>query len=297
MLDRIEFLFGEALVALRRNGWMSFAAITTVAMAVFLLAGLVQVYTGIAKLTEGAGKRLTVRVFIRDTVPDAEASALGAQIKAMPGVSFVRFVPRRTGLEEFQKKNPEIDVTGLYEANPLPNCFHVSIADQQDFDSVVTSLKSMKEVEPNGVKFPSDVQEFLKELQSTVPVLGLTLGITMLVTSGILIYNAIRMTVVARRREVGIMLLVGAKRTMVWAPMVLEGLMQGSVGGILAGATLLTGHHFVRQVVQERMGNMATIPSMSVGTTLLVLGLVGAAYGTLCSVIAVREPWRQGVAA
>ncbi len=297
MLDRIEFLFGEALVALRRNGWMSFAAITTVAMAVFLLAGLVQVYAGIARLADSAGKRLTVRVFIRDSVPDAEASALGAQIKAIPGVTFVRFVPRRQGLQEFREKNPEIDVTGLYEANPLPNCFHVSIADQKDFDSVVSSLQSMKEVEPNGVKFPSDVQEFLKEVQATVPILGLVLGVTMLATSGILIYNAIRMTVVARRREIGIMLLVGARRTMVWAPMVLEGLLQGSLGGVLAGVTLLTGHHFVRQVVQDRMGSMATIPTMSVGATLVGLGLVGAVYGTVCSVIAVREPWRQGVAA
>lgn len=295
MLDRIEFVLGEAFVSLRRNGWMSFAAVTTVAMAVFLLAGLAQVYLGLARLSDSAGKRLTVRVFIRDSVPDEEASALGATIKEIPGVSFVRFVPRRKGLEEFKASNPEIDVSGLYEENPLPNCFHVSVRDQADFDSVVARLRSMKEVEPNGVKFPSDVQEFLKQVQATVPILGLSLGITMLVTSGILIYNAIRMTVVARRREVAIMLLVGARRGMVWTPMVLEGLIQGLLGGLLAGISLAAGHHIVRQVLMDRMGSMAVIPETSVTGTLLSLGLVGATYGTLCSVIAVREPWRQGM--
>lgn len=294
MLDRIEFVLGEAFVALRRNGWMTFAAVTTAAMAIFLLAGLSMVYFGIARAADEAGKRLTLRVFLRDTVPDARAAALEGRLRSVPGVSSVRFIPRDEGLKEFQKKNPGIDVTGLHEQNPLPNTYHVSVRSQDEFEGVVAQIRRLDEVEPDGVKYPTDVQDFLRDVQRSVPVVGLTLGAVMLATAGILIYNAIRMTVVARRKEVSIMLLVGARRPTVWAPMVLEGLIQGLFGGTLAALIMVGLHSLVSRILLERMGPQAALPEIGLWNVVLALGLLGAFYGTICSIVAVREPWRQG---
>jgi cell division transport system permease protein len=294
MLDRIEFVLGEAFVALRRNGWMTFAAVTTAAMALFLLASLALTYFGLSQVAEQAGKRLTVRVFLRDGHSQDAASVLRDRILAIRGVAAVRYVPKDIGLEEFQRQNPGIDVTGLREQNPLPDCFHVSIKDQESFESVVKQLQALPDVEPDGVKYPSDVQEFVRDVRRLVPMVGLTLGIVMLATSGILIYNAIRMTVMARRREVGIMLLVGARRPMVWAPMVLEGLVQGLLGGLFAGLVLLALHSVVNGLLASRMGPQFAIPVLPAGPVFAVLGLVGAAYGVMCSLIAVREPWKAG---
>jgi cell division transport system permease protein len=127
-----------------------------------------------------------------------------------------------------------------------------------------------------------------------VPVVGLTLGAVMLATAGILIYNAIRMTVVARRKEVAIMLLVGARRPMVWAPMVLEGLIQGLLGGSLAALIMVGLHGLVSNILIARMGPQAALPPVGLGSVVLALGALGSLYGTLCSIVAVREPWRQG---
>lgn len=237
---------------------------------------------------------MTIRVFLKDSVEDSDAIAMRDKLLALPGVSAVRYVPRDEGLKEFQQKNPGIDVAGLREQNPLPNSYHVSVRSQESFDSVVGSVQAMPEVEKDGVKYPSDVQDFLRDVQRSVPVIGLTLGSVMLATAGILIYNAIRMTVVARRREVSIMLLVGARRPTVWAPMVLEGLVQGLLGGVLAAFLIVAIHRVLSGILTSRMGPQAALPELGFWGAVLALGTVGALYGTVCSLLAVREPWRQG---
>ena len=112
----------------------------------------------------------------------------------------------------------------------------------------------------------------------------------MLVTSGILIYNAIRMTVLARRREIRIMQLVGATRFMVWAPMLIEGIVQGAIGGTLAALVLWSAHSIVQATIVKSLYAFSQMAAFPVNQAFLVLGLAGASYGLVCSMIAVREP-------
>ena len=112
----------------------------------------------------------------------------------------------------------------------------------------------------------------------------------MLVTSGILIYNAIRMTVLARRREIRIMQLVGATRFMVWAPMLMEGIVQGAIGGLLAALVLWFAHGVVQVTVVRSLYAFSKLGQFPVGQAIFFLGVAGAVYGLVCSMVAVREP-------
>ncbi|MBS1723997.1 MAG: hypothetical protein JSS66_13715 [Armatimonadetes bacterium] len=290
MLDRLEFLMGEALVALRRNTWMSFAAITTSAMALFLLGGLGFVYLSLAQFVNGLSQKVEMKVFLKDTVADKAAAALGDRFLKVPGVASVRFVPRDTGLKEFLAANPNIDIKGLEVDNPLPNAYEIRVQDLKVFDSVAKQIGAYREVEKDGVKYPAAEQDFLAATMKAVPWLGLTLGGLMLATSGILIYNAIRMTVIARTREIRIMQLVGATRFTVWAPMLLEGVVQGLMGGLLATFVLWSAYTIVQATVVRSMDAFGRLGAFPVQSAFLVLGIAGACYGLVCSIVAVREP-------
>lgn len=290
MLDRIEFLLSEAFIALRRNLWMTFAAISTSAMALFLLGGICFVYIGFASFVSHLGQKAEMKVILNDKVPDPAAKALGDKILKVSGVSSVRFIPRDEGLKELIKQNPDIDVEGLEIDNPLPNAYVVNVKDLKVFDTVAGQVQAFKEVEKDGVKFPAAEQNFLADSMRVTQWLGLVLGGLMLATSGILIYNAIRMSVLARRREIRIMQLVGATRFMVWAPMLLEGIVQGAIGGFLAALVLWMAHGIVQATVIRNLsafGKLAPFPTSQVIPILLV---AGACYGLVCSLVAVREP-------
>ncbi|MCW5936631.1 MAG: ABC transporter permease [Fimbriimonadaceae bacterium] len=292
MLDRLEFLLGEAMTALRRNAWMTFAAITTAAMALFLLGGLGYAYLGLAHFVQGLGDKSEVKIFLKDSIPTSEARALRAKILAIPGTQTVRFVSREDGLREFAKDNPNVDVNGLFKDNPLPNSYVIRVKDISNFNGVVAALKALPEVEKDGVKFAKAEQDFLSNAMRAVPWLGVTLGGVMLLTSGVLIYNAIRLTILARRREIRIMQLVGATRGMVWTPMLIEGLVQGAIGGLLAAGILWATDNLVQSTVVRNFSAMGGGQPFPLNQALILLSAAGAAYGLICSSIAVRETAR-----
>lgn len=292
MLDRIEFLIAEAFVSLRRNLWMTFAAVSTAAMALFLLGWLAFAYLGFSKFVADLGKRAEMKVMLLDSVTDKDAAALNEKLKGLPGVASVRYVPREAGLKALMAQNPDLDIEGLEIDNPLPNSYVVRVQDLKEFDQVAARIRSMKEVEPNGVKYAAAEQEFLTDSMRVTQWLGAVLGGLMLLTSGVLIYNAIRMTVMARRREIRIMQLVGATRFMVWTPMLLEGIVQGLIGGALASLVLWSAYTVVQNIVVRNLTAFGTMGHFPITQALLVLGLVGGLYGFVCSLVALREPIR-----
>lgn len=290
MLDRIEFLIGESFSALRRNTWMTFAAVTTVCMAIFILGGLGLAFFSFRNVVVGLGQRAEMKVLLLDTLPDRDASLLQGQILAIPGVKSATFVPRSEGLKQLLKENPDIDVEGLQIDNPLPNAYVVRVTELKDFDTVADQVGKIKGVEPRGVKYPADEKNFLMDTVKVLQWLGMALGAIMLATSGILIYNSIRMSVVARRREIRIMQLVGATRFMVWAPMLLEGIVQGAIGGALATLILWGAHNVVQEAVIKGLSALGRPGVFPFSLAFTVLVGAGALYGFVCSLIAVREP-------
>lgn len=294
MLDRIEFLVGEALNALRRNIWMTFAAITTSAVALFLLGGLGIIFLAFSNFMTDLGKKAEMKVMLSDKISDKDAVKLGDKILKIDGVSSIEFVSRDKGLKEMLVQNPDLDVEGLEIDNPLPNSYVVRVKDLRSFENVAGKLQKMQEVEPNGVKFPKEEKNFLADSIRVFQWLGLVLGSLMLVTSGVLIYNTIRMSVVSRRREIRIMQLVGATRFIVWAPMLLEGIIQGTFGGILATFVLWSAHTVVQRAIVQNLSAFGSGGQFPLQQAFLVLCIAGAIYGLVCSLIAVREPLQLG---
>jgi len=137
----------------------------------------------------------------------------------------------------------------------------------------------------------ADEQRVVAQAQRLIRGVGIGLGGLLFMTGGILIYNAIRLTVIARRREIRIMQLVGATRATVRIPFLIEGIVQGLIGGGLACLILMAAQASLANFLSTLDAFQRPEP-FPMGLALAALCTAGALYGLLCSYIAVREPTR-----
>jgi cell division transport system permease protein len=292
MFDKIEFLISEAFVALRRNGLMTFAAMSTAAIALFLLGGLGYVYFRANQAATNLTGKFELNVFLKDKLTPEQEKTVGDRIQHLVGVRVAEFMPKEKAWQQLQAEHPH-EYEGM--DNPYPDGFHVTLTDVNKADPVVAQIKAMPEVlEKDGVQYAKDVQKIMSETLNVVRWLGGALGIVLLATSGILIYNAIRLTVIARRREIRIMQLVGASYSTIWTPFVIEGVIQGTVGGVIATLLLGGAQSAFQRFATSFAPVTTTWPSYPLWPILGLLCMVGAGYGFVCSSFAVREPLRIG---
>lgn len=292
MLDRIEFLIMEALVAIRRNLLMTFAAVSTAAVALFLLGGLAYVYWQVNKLATDVSGKFEVRVWLKDEVKDAQIGTIAARIRKINGVKKAFWVPKAKEWEKMQNESPEM--TRGIDQNPLTHSFKVILQELGDAPGVKRQAQQMPEVMPDGVVYMEDQQELMDKVLRIVRWVGGLLGSILLITAAILIYNAIRLTILARRREIRIMQLVGASNLTIQTPFIIEGILQGATGGLLA-ALLIKAAQAVFQNEVKNIMLAATFPTFPTWTAVALLVSIGAAFGATCSYLAIREPLRYRV--
>lgn len=288
MFDSIEFLVSEALVSLRRNKLMTFAAVTTTAMALFLVGGLGFSYIGLANYAKSIESRFELNVFVKDGASPDDAKALGDKLRALDGVKTVVYKSKKDVWEEFVKENPNIS-QGLEIENPLPDTFTVWFTALDKAPKVVDQVRKMPEVAPkDGVQYMSEEQELIEQLMNAIRWTGLLLAPLMLLTGGVLIFNTIKLTMEARRKEIRIMQLVGAVRATVWTPLLIEGAFQGILGSIVATGVLWLAYTLMKRLMSASMPLMtvAEFPTMA---CIVVLGFIGLGYGLTCSLLAIRE--------
>lgn len=278
----------EALVSLRRNKWMTFAAITTSAMALFIVGGFAFAYFGLANFARSQETKFDINVFARSDASPEQVAALGKRLAKLDGVKTLTFKTKAQVWKQFQSENPEI-ASGLEIENPMPDTYNITFTDLSKAKDIVAVAEKMPEVAPgDGVQYLGEVQEFIEQLMSAIRWLGLVLGAVMLVTGGILIYNTIRLTMMARKKEMRIMELVGATRQTIWIPLMIEGVAEGVMGAMLATAVLWAAHSLVAQLLRVSL-SVIKVDAFPLLFTAVILSIAGALYGLICSYLAIRE--------
>lgn len=291
MLDRIEFLTSEAFAAFRRNGLMTLAAISTAAVALFVIGGLGLAYLKVRDFSETLQSRFTMRAFMKDGASMDEIKAAAASIRQIKGVAEVNWIPRDRAWKLESAKNPEL-TAGI--ENPFPDAFKIRLADLSRTEDIVTAIEGLPGISRREkVQYMAAEQQMLAQAKRFIRWFGVAVGGLCLLTAAVLIYNAIRLTVIARRRELRVMQLVGASFTTIRVPFLIEGALQGLFGGVLATVLM-----FSAQLVLARelagyasLGQPGSFPFWPMLTT---LGLAGIGFGAICSAAAVRDPLKLG---
>lgn len=289
MFNRLEFVVTEALTALSRNRLMTLAAVTTVAVALFVFGGMGYAYFRLNRYAQTIPGKFKMIVYLKDEATKADVQQTAAAMRALPGVASAAWIPKEKAWEKWKIEHPSGLTDGV--ENPLPEGFKVILSDLKQSDSVAASIRAMPAVSPeNGVMYLQPEQRFVDGLLTALRVVGLVVGGVLVIIAGVLIYNAIRLTVLSRRIEIRIMQLVGASRATVYVPFLIEGMLQGIIGAILATG-LVIGAFFGFGWVMKSMVNFSyTAAPFPYVPVLGILCAGGAAYGILCSVLAVRAP-------
>ena len=275
----------EALTASRRAPLLSILGVVTIAFSLFAfgLFGLVAI--NIRKALEQVEERVEVRAFLDDSADIESVAAAMKDIGEFPEVARVEYVSKEQALERARKEMGEF--ADVFEAGVLPASIEVylrsGMRDPTTVKSVADRIRTYHFVD--DVRYGEEWVEKLYRLRNIATVAGLALGIAFAAVAIIIIGATIRMTVLARAKEISIMRLVGATDMFIRLPFLIDGLVKGVMGGLLA---------LVFVWVANRVVNEYFIQTIFFSREMIFLGVVGGAFmGVLGSLVSVGRHLRR----
>ena len=224
----------EALLAFRRAPMLSALSVTTIAFSLFAFGLFGLVALNIRNALGSVEERVEIRAFIADgTGSEATATAMG-DIAAFPEVASVHLVSQAQALERARRELQEF--SDVFEAGILPASFEVRLKPGLRDPTTVRAVAKRMEAYDfiDEIRYGEEWVEKLYRLRNVATLAGFTLGLTFAIVAVIIIASTIRMAVMARAREIAIMRLVGATNGFIRAPFLIEGLIKGTLGGVLA---------------------------------------------------------------
>jgi cell division transport system permease protein len=283
---RLGFFFREALRSMRRNAAPSFAALATVLVTMLVLG----VFIPIVQATNGAANsvrgRVMVDVYMRTSATAADDARVRSELLGVAHVRTVQFVSKATAYAQQSAQDPQ--AYALLGSNPLPDTFHVIPDKPGNVLAVQRALAGGGgggggPIDP-AIGSVSNKQRDTKQILEVTDLVTLTaavLAVLLVLASILLIANTIRLSLYARRREVEVMKLVGATDWFIRWPFVIEGMIVGSAGALLAiavlGATKIA-------LLDPLASNWTLIAApRTIAFTVLVVVLLGA--GSLVSAL------------
>jgi len=286
----MEYFVKEALSSLKRNGLMSFASVTTVALSLLILGMFLVMVLNLNNMASALESQVQISVYLQDGLSDLEMREVGTRITKLPGVVQVNFIGKEEAMSRFKDRLGEQQnlLNALGEANPLPNAFEVKVDKTERVKPVAQAIMQFKGVE--NAKFGQEVVEQLFALTKMVRIFGLVIIVFLALAALFIISNTIRITVFARRREIGIMKYVGATNWFIRWPFLLEGMMLGFGGALIAVLLLNETYGVLIHQVYESLAFLPLIPQYPFITNISVVLLVtGTVIGALGSTISLRR--------
>ena len=275
----------EALTASRRAPLLSALGVITIAFSLFAfgLFGLVAV--NIRSALEQVEERVEVRAFVSDSTEIESVAAAMKDIGEFPEVARVDYVSKEAALVRARKEMGEF--ADVFEAGVLPASIEVHLRSgmrsPNTVRAVADKIKTYQFID--DVRYGEEWVEKLYRLRNIASVAGIVLGVAFAGVAIIIIGATIRMTVLARAKEISIMRLVGATDMFVRLPFLIDGLIKGVMGGLLA--LLLVW-------IADRVVNEYFIQTVFFDRGLVFVGVVGGAFmGVLGSLLSVGRHLRR----
>jgi cell division transport system permease protein len=293
MRFNLGFFLAEAFKNIRLNLLMSLTAITTTFICILILGLGLLVSDHIQGIIGSVREDVSVEVFPPNATGQ-ELEALAKEVRGWPEVSKVTEVSKEEAFAEFKdqfKDQPEL-YKDLNEG-VLPASVQIQLEDPDTANQVAEKLKQEGFTE-DDLSYPQQTIDRLNSVTSVV-IWGLY-GATLLflIASVLLIYNAIRLSIFARRQEIEVMKLVGASDGFVRTPFVLEGLLQGLVGSLLAALVVIWIDYLFTDWAHDALP-FVPISDTAVNAPLMILTLVaaGVAIGVIGSFLSVTRFLRK----
>jgi cell division transport system permease protein len=294
MAARPTYLIRESLSNLRRNVLMSVTAIITIVVSLSIVGASLLLRQGMNNYARQFRDKIELNIWMKPEATEAQIDAVKAELEDLKKnrqiVKYI-YVDKKDSFSEFKdmfRNDPE--QVGLFtDEKELPTSFRVVPSKAERISSLGEPFRNREGV--FRVVSDEDIKTLLRYTR-IIQVVLLTIAISLLVAAVLLILNTIQLAIFSRRREVAVMKLVGGTNWFIRLPFMLEGLLQGFIGAVIAFALVYLGAGRLQNAISNSSTSLFKSFSVSssqiAGTGILML-LVGAAVGAIGSAIAVSR--------
>ena len=285
-----EYFVKETYKSIRRNGFMSFASISTVAVSLLVLGMFLMIFLNTNNLAQYLESQVQVSVYMQDSATEKELASVKEKLTKMPGVVKVTQVSKQQALERFKKRlgDQEQLLHSLGKENPFPNSFEIQVDNPERIKVLTPQIGQLPKVET--AKFGQEVVEHLFQLTKILRFGGILLVVFLAMATLFIISNTIRLTVFARRKEVIIMKYVGATDWFIRWPFLLEGMTLGFFGAVLASVLINSIYSGLLERIHATLAFLPLLPTSPLLIYVdLFLLIAGTGIGALGSYISLRK--------
>ncbi len=246
MAPRLDYYFRETATGLRRNGIVAFAAMSTAFIALFLFGLSLLISREFDLVIQAWTGNVQVAVYLNDPVHPDALTALTTKLQNLSGVSSVAYWDKTKTCDQFDSlfANQPIFLENVDCQKVIPTSLRVKLTDPALYSQVTAALDCSTDAKTGklvcndpAVKDVADYRQVLDRLVAITRVLSfgvLAISVIMLVSAVALVANTLRMGMFARRKEIGIMRLVGATNWRIRVPFLIEGLVEALLGAVAA---------------------------------------------------------------
>ncbi|MBE6070465.1 MAG: ABC transporter permease [Clostridium butyricum] len=291
-INTITYYIKDAFKSLKRNKTISIASIITVLITFFILGIFLLVANNISRGIEDVQNKIDLNVVLKEDIKLIDQREIEIRLKEIEGVDEIVYMSKEDEFKEMNESMGEND--GLMQGyslqhNPFTGSFRVKLKGPEYAGNITNAIKDMEGVEKISGNQQEVVDKIVKAVKG-IKTAGLGLFVVLIGVSIFLIMNTTKLTVYSRRREVGIMKFVGATDWFIRWPFIIEGMVIGLSGALLAGILLFFAYNGVFSLMARELAFVSLVPATYVLTTILWQFVIGGlVVGGVASGIALRK--------
>lgn len=298
-MSSLAYFFRESLRGFTRNLSTTLGSIVTIFLSlliigVFLVGGIT-----VDSIMKSVENEVSITAFIADDASESDIQAVESFVNGLEGVSSVSFTTKEQALEKFRQTSTTDIVDSLDGMNPLPASIDVELSDPQLVEDVAAQIEANQTFraicdEPEdpsaSLLYGQGSVEHLFQLTNYVRYIGIALIALLIFIAMVFINNTIRLAILARRKEIAIMRLVGASNGFIRGPFLMEGALHAIIGSLLAVGVLELLRNFALPEIQNTLKFLPF--DVSLQTFLVIyaaLVIAGLVIGLIGSAVAMRR--------
>ncbi|HLQ97593.1 MAG TPA: permease-like cell division protein FtsX [Candidatus Dormibacteraeota bacterium] len=243
----------EGFKSIYRNGWMTVASVGAVTVTLILVAVFLAVILNLNEVANKIESDVEIRVLIDRTANEEEVTELRDEISRVEGVEQILFASKDDELESLvDSMGEEGQAWLLFEQdNPLHHAYIVRSGSPDDIEKIAMEIEEFDNVAE--INYGKDFVERLFTFNKYARNIGLVLVVALVLTAIFLISNTIKITIMARSTEIGIMKLVGATNGFIRWPFFIEGMLLGILGSVIPIGIIMTGYHYLDSSIRAQI--------------------------------------------
>ena len=288
-MSRVRLLFSEAWASIRMNLSTTFAATMTVLIGMCLLGLFIALGTWVLSWSNHVQKELQVHVYFASSATPQQEHAVYTKLRGDQRVKQVIFVSKAQALEKMKKDFKDLTTVPL-PSNPLPDSYTVVPLKGSYTPEIGKEVQQASWAGVDNVRWGSATAKRVLTIAKVISLVFLIAVVLLVIASTLLIANTIRLSIFARRREVEVMKLVGATNWFIRGPFMLEGLLCGLLGSVLAVILLVLGKAVALPSILPHIGGgTSDVHALDFTLNALALLAAGLLLGATGSAVTLRR--------